>query len=103
MNIGACRRSTGAKARASKAPSKRHYIPVYRCRRDHATGRCPEPSSITRKSIEPYVEDAFRSEMAGTIIAAEQADAKIAQAQDHLTRLEAELAKFAADTTVRTL
>lgn len=80
---------------------KRHYIAVYRCRREHGAGRCPSPSSITRKSIEPYVEDAFRSEMAGTSLVAAQTGTDIEQAQDQLARLESELATFAADTTVR--
>lgn len=101
IRCAACRYAMTPATAGVKKSGKRHYIPVYRCRRDHAAGRCPEPSSITRKSIEPYVEDAFRSEMAGTVIAAAQTDTKIEQAQDHLTTLEAELAKFAADTTVR--
>jgi DNA invertase Pin-like site-specific DNA recombinase len=101
IRCAACRYVMGPAAAGFERSGKRYHIPVYRCRRDHASGRCPAPSSITRKSIEPYVEDAFRSEMAGTIITAAQTDVKIEQAQDQLVTLEAELAKFAADTTVR--
>jgi site-specific DNA recombinase len=92
---------TPAETSVKRRSGKRHYLGVYGCRPEHAPGRCPSPSSITRKSIEPYVEDAFRSEMAGTRLVAAQTDTKIEQAQDQLARLEAELATFAADTTVR--
>jgi len=81
IRCAACRYAMTPALAGVKKSGKRHYIPVYRCRRDHAAGRCAEPSSITRNSIEPYVEDAFRSEMAGTIIAASQTDTKIEQAR----------------------
>jgi DNA invertase Pin-like site-specific DNA recombinase len=80
---------------------KTYRIPNYRCRRLHGAGRCPSPSTITRKSIDEYVEAAFRAEMAGTVMAAASCSADIERAQDHLHKLEAELATFAADTTVR--
>ncbi|HWX45593.1 MAG TPA: recombinase family protein [Solirubrobacteraceae bacterium] len=80
---------------------KTYRIPQYRCRRAHGAGRCPAPSTITRKSIDPYVEAAFRSEMAGTRFAAAQTDTDIERAQVQLAGLEAELTTFAADTTVR--
>jgi site-specific DNA recombinase len=101
IRCAGCRYAMTPAVASVKRGGKRHYIAVYRCRRDHGAGRCPSPSSITRKSIEPYVEDAFRSEMAGTRLVAAETGTKIEQAQDQLARLEAELATFAADTTVR--
>jgi hypothetical protein len=101
IRCAACRYVMGPATAGVKKAGKKHYIPVYRCRRDHGAGRCPEPSSITRKSIEPYVESAFRSEMAGTAMAAAQTNTEIERAHDHLITLESELATFAADTTVR--
>jgi DNA invertase Pin-like site-specific DNA recombinase len=101
IRCASCRYVMTASDAQVKRKGKKHIIPVYRCRRLHSRGRCSEPSSITRKSIEPYVEDAFRSEMAGTSFTSAQTDTKIAQAQEQLAALEAELARFAADTTVR--
>jgi site-specific DNA recombinase len=101
IRCAGCRYVMTASDAQVKRAGKKHIIPVYRCRRVHGNGRCPEPSSITRKGIEPYVEDAFRSEMAGTSLIAAQTDTEIEQAQDQLARLESELATFAADTTVR--
>jgi hypothetical protein len=101
IRCAACRYAMSPANAQVKRAGKKYSIPVYRCRREHATGRCPQPSSITRKSIETYVESAFRSEMAGTVLAATESTAEIERAQDHLTTLEAELGKFAADTTVR--
>jgi site-specific DNA recombinase len=101
IRCAGCRYAMTPAETSVKRGSGRTYIAVYRCRPEHAPGRCPSPSSITRKSIEPYVEDAFRSEMAGTRLVAAETGTKIEQAQDQLARLEAELATFAADTTVR--
>ncbi len=101
IRCAACRYAMSpANAGATKA-GKKYVIPVYRCTRIHAAGRCPQPSSITRKNIERYVAAAFRSEMAGTVVAASQTNAEIERAQDRLSTLESELATFAADTTVR--
>jgi DNA invertase Pin-like site-specific DNA recombinase len=101
IRCAGCRYAMTPAETSVKRGSGRTYVAVYRCRPEHAPGRCPSPSSITRKSIEPYVEDAFRSEMAGTRLVAAETGTKIEQAQDQLARLEAELATFAADTTVR--
>jgi DNA invertase Pin-like site-specific DNA recombinase len=101
IRCASCRYAMSPALASYTHAGKRHQVPVYRCRRVHAAGRCPTPSSITHKKIERYVEDAFRSEMAGTSLAAAQTDTKIEQAQDQLVRLEAELAAFATDTTVR--
>jgi DNA invertase Pin-like site-specific DNA recombinase len=101
IRCAGCRYAMTPAETSVKRGSGRTYVAVYRCRPEHAPGRCPSPSSITRKSVEPYVEDAFRSEMAGTRLVAAEAGTKIEQAQDQLARLEAELATFAADTTVR--
>lgn len=101
IRCAACRYSMSPAYAQVKKAGKKYSIPVYRCRREHASGRCPSPSSITRKGIEPYVESAFRSEMAGTAMAAAQTNTEIEHARDHLVTLESELARFAADTTVR--
>jgi site-specific DNA recombinase len=75
IRCAGCRYAMTPAETSVKRGSGRTYVAVYRCRPEHAPGRCPSPSSITRKSIEPYVEDAFRSEMAGTrLVAAETRD-----------------------------
>lgn len=101
IRCAGCRYAMTPAETSVKRGNGRTYVAVYRCRAEHAPGRCPSPSSITRNRIEPYVEDAFRSEMAGTRLVAAETGTKIEQAQDQLLRLEAELATFAADTTVR--
>ncbi len=101
IRCAGCRYVMTPNAGRVKKAGKTYRIPQYRCRRAHGAGPCPSPSYITRKSIDAYVEAAFRSEMAGTSFAAAQTDTNIEHAQDQLARLEAELATFAADTTVR--
>jgi DNA invertase Pin-like site-specific DNA recombinase len=101
IRCAACRYAMSPGNAGVTKVGKKYNIPVYRCRRVHAAGRCPQPSSITRKNIEFYVENAFRSEMAGTVVAASQTNAEIERAQDQLSTLESELATFAADTIVR--
>ncbi len=101
IRCAGCRYVMTPNAGRVKKAGKTYVIPQYRCRSAHGAGRCPSPSYITRKSIDEYVEAAFRSEMAGTSLAATQTDTDLDHAQDQLARLESELATFAADTTVR--
>jgi site-specific DNA recombinase len=101
IRCAGCRYVMTPNAGRVKKAGKTYLIPQYRCRRAHGAGRCPSPSTITRKSIDAYVEAAFQSEMAGTSFAAAETGTDIEQAQGQLARLEAELATFAADTTVR--
>jgi DNA invertase Pin-like site-specific DNA recombinase len=101
VRCASCRYAMSPAYAITKKAGKSHKIPVYRCRRVHASGRCPSPSSITRKSLEPYVENAFRSEMNGITLTAAQTNADIETATNHLATLEGELASFASDTTAR--
>jgi site-specific DNA recombinase len=51
-------------------------IRMYRCRGDHAAGRCPAPTSVLGRVIEPYVEEQFLAalEPGGVLVHGEQAD-----------------------------
>jgi site-specific DNA recombinase len=42
-------------------------IRLYRCRGDHAVGRCPEPSSVLGRVIEPHVEELFFGGLPGIL------------------------------------
>jgi site-specific DNA recombinase len=49
----------------------------YRCRGDHAAGRCPAPSSVLGRVIEPYIVERFFAELAPRgILARGQAEAR---------------------------
>lgn len=41
--------------------------PLYRCRRDHARGRCPCTASVSAEAIEGYVEEAVLREIDGLV------------------------------------
>lgn len=65
---------------------------IYRCRRDHASGRCPGGAAILGSVIEPYVTERFLSRMAAvaaervdTTGELEQAAAALRDAEDDLT------------------
>ncbi|HEV3046860.1 MAG TPA: recombinase family protein [Solirubrobacteraceae bacterium] len=95
IRCAGCRYLMTPNAGLVKKRGKVYRIPNYRCRRLHGAGRCPSPSTITRKSIDEYVEAAFRAEMAGTVMAAASSSADIERTQDHLHKLEAEPAGMA--------
>lgn len=62
---------------------------LYRCRRKHASGRCPEPAQILADTIEPHVESAVLAEIDGI--------AKIVPDSAERDRVTAELAQARAD------
>jgi site-specific DNA recombinase len=49
---------------------------IYRCRGDHAAGRCPAPTSVLGRVIEPYVEEHFLAalEPGGVLVRGESSD-----------------------------
>jgi site-specific DNA recombinase len=51
-------------------------IRMYRCRGDHAAGRCPAPTSVLGRVIEPYVEERFLAalETGGALVRGESSD-----------------------------
>ena len=54
-----------AACRYSMSAGNAHGTAAYRCRRDHASGRCPEPAIITREAIEGHVEQTVLAEIDG--------------------------------------
>lgn len=66
---------------------------IYRCRGDHAAGRCPERSAVLGHLIEPYVEDAFFEAIGrrGVLARNEPARRDVKKARHVLEQAEREL------------
>jgi hypothetical protein len=62
---------------------------LYRCRGNHASGRCPAPASVTATTIESYVEGHVLAEIEGV--------AKIVPDSQERERAQAELMQARAD------
>ena len=80
-------RCAGCRYAMSRGTS--HGSPIYRCRRDHASGRCPEPAMILMETIEAYVEQTVLAEIDGM--------AKIVPDSSERDRAMAELENARAD------
>lgn len=69
---------------------------LYRCRGEHAAGRCPEPASVLGRVIEPHVEalflDALESE--GALAHSTRSDRELDEASRALEAAEAELEEW---------
>lgn len=81
--------------------SGKTQTPIYRCRGDHANGRCRNPARIKREEAEAYVESAFLEQLADVELVGNTTSADLEAATAELAELEQELAEFAADTGVR--
>jgi site-specific DNA recombinase len=68
-------------------------IRLYRCRGDHAAGRCPAPASVLGRVVEPYVVERFFAELAPRgILARGRAEAReLAELRRRLDETEREL------------
>lgn len=80
-------RCAGCRYAMSKGAA--HGSATYRCRRDHASGRCPEPAMILMETIEDHVEQTVLSEIDGM--------AKIVPDSTERDRAVAELEQARAD------
>ena len=71
-------------------------IPMYRCRGDHAAGRCPEPSSVLAHIIESHVEAEFLAALApdGVLARPSSGDDTEQALSNALDNAEAELADW---------
>jgi site-specific DNA recombinase len=76
-------------------------IPVYRCRKVHTAGVCPEPAGITRQKLEEYVVAAWRDQMAQQALAVRHDTEGLHAAAEALKTAEEELTAFASDLTAR--
>jgi site-specific DNA recombinase len=79
------------------APTKE---PMYRCRRKHASGTCPEPAQIMASAVEAHVEDQILSEIDGTAnLVVDDADRE--RVMEELTHAREDTAEFKRDTKAR--
>lgn len=69
---------------------------LYRCRGEHAAGRCPEPSSVLGRVIEPHVESLFLDalEPDGPLARSSRSDRELDEARRVLEAAEAELEEW---------
>jgi site-specific DNA recombinase len=69
---------------------------IYRCRGDHAAGRCLAPASVLGRVIEPYVQDEFLAALGpgGVLAHVEPTGSNRAEAQERLQVAEQELEAF---------
>jgi site-specific DNA recombinase len=65
--------------------------PVYRCRKLHSTGECPDPASAIRGPLEDYVEALWREQMARQALAVKQDNERLQAATAALASAEEEL------------
>jgi DNA invertase Pin-like site-specific DNA recombinase len=65
----------------------------YRCRGEHAAGRCPQPASVLGRVIEPFVEALFLGALGpkGPLARSTRSDRELEQARQVLEAAEAEL------------
>jgi site-specific DNA recombinase len=75
----------------------------YRCRGEHAAGRCPAPASVLAHVVEPYVVAAFLAELGpdGALTRPTPDRAAIEHARHVLAETEAELAAWIEAVSVR--
>jgi DNA invertase Pin-like site-specific DNA recombinase len=66
---------------------------IYRCRGEHAAGRCPEPATVMGRVIEPYVESVFLDALGdnGPLGRATRSTADLDEARRSLAEAESEL------------
>jgi DNA invertase Pin-like site-specific DNA recombinase len=71
---------------------------LYRCRGEHAAGRCPAPASVLGRIIEPYVEQMFLDALGpdGPLARSTRSDHEVEQARMELEAAEAELEEWIA-------
>lgn len=71
---------------------------LYRCRGDHAAGRCPEPASVLGRVIEPYVEQVFLDALGpdGPLARSTRSDRELDAARQAVDDAEAELEAWIA-------
>ena len=69
---------------------------IYRCRGDHAAGRCPAPATIMGRVIEPYVIETFFAALGpdGALAHALPDDRQLDEAQRQVEEAERELGAF---------
>jgi DNA invertase Pin-like site-specific DNA recombinase len=77
----------------------------YRCRVEHAAGRCPAPTSVLGRVIEPYVEERFLAALGpgGPLARAEPAARDVEEARRRLEDAERELEAWVTETGVLSL
>jgi hypothetical protein len=74
--------------------------PLYRCRGDHARGRCPCTASVSAEAIEGYVEEAVLSEIDGLVRLVPDS-AERDRAAEAVMAARANLDEFRRDTAAR--
>lgn len=79
----------------SMRDSKGERLRMYRCRTVHAAGRCPTPSAVLARVVEPFVEDQVGAWISGSQIAADAAVATAAHEAALLEHRAAEVEMFA--------
>jgi site-specific DNA recombinase len=80
-------------------------IRIYRCRGEHAAGRCPERAAVLGRLIEPYIEEQFLSGLVpGGLLAQGAAEQReLEDLRSQLERAEAELEAWVNEPALNTL
>lgn len=75
---------------------------IYRCRGDHAAGRCPAPATVMGRVIEPHVVEMFFVALGtdGVLAHAIPDDREVDETQQHVGEAELELEAFLAASVV---
>jgi site-specific DNA recombinase len=92
--------------KGARAHSGKKVLEQYRCKKDHAGGRCPAPATIVGHILEPYVEQAFLDYVAGRVPRHDAVTAPsdaLRDAENGLAHVEEELAAYVADLEARRL
>jgi len=79
------------------------HLRNYRCRGDHAAGKCPSRASSLGRVIEPYVVEQFLAAVGSGVGEAVIDEEDLAAAQAEVDEAEAELAAWVTTVSVRSL
>ena len=72
-------------------------VRMYRCRGEHAAGKCDDRASALGTVIEPYVEDLFFEHAGERVATAEQRDLDVDRCERDLAEADAQLAAYRDD------
>jgi hypothetical protein len=84
----------GFRMKIDSVRSRGMKLRQYRCRVDHANGKCPEPASVLGRVIEPLVETTFFTGLGDMRAEGTVAHEDLREAEEALLDAEMELATF---------
>ena len=91
LRCGGCRHVLKSDRMTDRSGEK---LRLYRCRGHFAAGRCPAPTSVLGRVIEPWIEETFLDAMSDIAAQGAESSEDIDRARDALASAEAELASY---------